>query len=131
MDAKSIGLVVAASVAAVAVVSAAWLGNELIESRATVKDLQATVSKLDKARNADDAAISLRDNLHQEAKEDARQKLQAIESIPHDLPDSDYLDALRRSIGLLPEADGSGDNPTAKPDAGLPHTASPHGTPEN
>lgn len=131
MDAKSIGIAAASGLAVVALVSAAWLGNELIEARATVKGLQDTVSKLDKARNADDAAISLRDNLHQEAKEDARQKLQAIESIPQDLPDSDYLDALRRSIGLLPEADGSGDNPTAKPDAGLPHTASPHGTPEN
>lgn len=131
MDAKSIGLVVAASVATVAVVSSAWIGNELIDSRATVKDLQATVFKLDKARNADDAAISLRDNLHQEAKEDARQKLQAIESIPQDLPDSDYLDALRRSIGLLPATEGSGDNPAAKSNAGLPHTESPLGTPEN
>lgn len=131
MDAKSIGLVVAASVAAVAVVSAAWLGNELIESRATVKDLQATVSKLDKARKTDDAAIILRDNLHQEAKEDARQELQAIESIPQDLPDSDYLDALRRSIGLLPEATGGADNPAAKPAGGLPAANTTGETPAN
>lgn len=131
MDAKSIGLAVASGVATVALVSSLWLGNELIESRATVKDLQATVSKLDKARATDDAAISLRDNLHQEAKSDAQQELQAIESIPQNLPDSDYLDALRRSIGLLPEANGSADNPAAKPAGGLP-AANPTGeTPAN
>ena len=56
MDARAIGLAVASGVATVALVSAAWLGKELIESRATVKDLQTTVSKLDKARNEDDAA---------------------------------------------------------------------------
>lgn len=131
MDAKSIGLAVASGVATVALVSSLWLGKELIESRATVKDLQTTVSRLDKARATDDAAISLRDNLHQEAKEDARKKLQSIESIPQDLPDPDYLDALRRSIGLLPAANGSGDNPAAKPAGGMPDTASPLGTPQN
>lgn len=131
MDARAIGLAVASGVATVALVSSIWLGKELIEARATVKDLQTTVSKLDTARNEDDAAISLRDNLHQEAKEDARKKLQAIESIPQDLPDPDYLDALRRSIGLLPEANGSGDNPAAKPAGGMPDTASPLGTSQN
>ena len=131
MDARAIALAVASGVAVVALVSAAWLGKELIEARATAKDLQATVSKLDTARNRDDAAINLRDNLHQEAKEDARQELQAIESIPQDLPDPDYLDALRRSIGLLPETNGSGDNPAAKPDGGLPATHTPGETPAN
>lgn len=129
MDARAIGLAVASGVSVVALVSSLWLGNELIEARATVKDLQATVSKLDTARKADDGAISLRDNLRQEAKSDAQQELQAIESIPQDLPDSDYLDALRRSIGLLPEANG--DNPAAKPDAGLPATHTPGKTPAN
>ena len=78
------------------------------------------------ASGASDAAYKIFETGRAEAQNDARQKLEQINSIPTGLTGPDLLNELRRRMGLHSQDDSG--NAARVPDAGLPANSPALGT---
>ncbi len=93
----------------------AFMAWRLSSAGNEIATLESRVTELHAARYADDLAQSLRNEMYREAEGDAQAKYDAINGVPENLPDADWLDALRR--GLRSTGGDGGADTAGKPDA--------------